>query len=110
MEIEPLFVDFGDVSVGDDVRREIVIRNTGRSPLEIEQVRLSCASCLVVHSYPREPIMPGGQGMLEFSLDFSKGQGNIQTAVLIVSNGVDSMNTQRITVVDVRADILTDGR
>ena len=42
--VEPQLVDLGNVSVADDVRREITVKNTGWSALVLEQVRLSCAS------------------------------------------------------------------
>ena len=99
---EPLSVNFGDVSVADDLHREITVKNTGWGALVFESVRPSCSSCIVIHSYPKEPIPPGKQGKIEFSLDLSRQRGNVDTSFIIVSN----VESQKAVLVKVTANIL----
>jgi len=104
--VEPLSVHFGNVSLGDDVRREIMVRNTGWSALVLERVRPSCASCVVIESFTKEPISPGKQGKIEFSLDLSRNRGDVETTFAVVSNG----ENQKVVVVRVSANILTENQ
>ena len=104
--VETLSVDFGNVSATDDVHREITVKNVGRSPLIIERVRPSCASCIVIQSYPKEPIPLGKQGKIEFSLDLSKRHDIIETSFAIVSNA----EPQKVVVVKVTANVLTEDK
>lgn len=104
--MEPLSVNFGDVSTTDDVRQEIVVKNVGWSPLVIERVQPSCSSCIVVLSYTKEPILPGKQGKIEFSLGISKLRGNIETSFAVFSNA----ELQKMVVVKVTANVLTEDK
>jgi hypothetical protein len=104
MEVEPLTVDFGDVSAAHDVQQEVVVKNTGRSALVIEKVLPSCSSCIVVQSYPKEPIPPGKQGKIEFTLNITHMQGNVDTSFIIISNA----KPQEVAVVRVAANVLAE--
>jgi len=102
--VEPLLVDYGDIAAADDVRREVIVKNTGWSPLVIEKVLLSCASCITIHSYPTEPIPSGKQGKIEFSLELPERSGHVKTSFVIVSNA----QPQKVVLVEVTANILTE--
>ena len=104
LAVEPLSVDFGDVSASDDVRQEIVVKNTGWSSLVLERVQPSCDSCIVVQSYSKEPIPPGKQAKIVFSLDVSQMQGSVETSFIIVSNA----KPQEVAVVRVVANVLAE--
>ena len=104
--MEPQSVDFGDVSVADDVRREITIKNTGWRSLVIEGVRPSCSNCIVIQSYPKEPILPGNHGKIAFSLDISKRRDKVETSFVIVSNA----EPQKAVVVTVTANVLAESQ
>lgn len=104
MAVESLTVDFGNVSTTDDVRQEIVVKNTGRSSLVIHRVSPSCSSCIVIQSYPKEPIPPGKQGIIEFTLDVSHMRDNIETSFIIISNA----KPQEVAVVKVAANVMTE--
>jgi len=103
MIVEPQTVDYGDVTADGDMRQEIAVKNTGRSPLVIERVMPSCSSCIVIHSSPKEPITPGKQEKIEFSMDISKRRGNFETSFIIISNA----KPQEFAVVKVTANVLT---
>ena len=104
MSVEPQAVDFGDVSAADDVHQEVVVKNTGWSPLVLERVLLSCSSCITIHSFPKKPIPPGRQGNIVFSLGHSKRNGPMETSFVIVSNA----KPQQVAVIEVTANIHTD--
>ena len=104
MAVEPLSVDFGDVAATDDVRQEIVVKNTGRSSLVIDKVLPSCSSCIVIQSYPKEPIPSGKQGKIEFTLNISHMLGDVRTSFIIISNA----KPQEIALVRVIANVLAE--
>ena len=104
LSVKPLSVDFGDVSASDDVRQEIVVKNAGRSSLVLERVQPSCASCIVVLSYPKESIPPGKQAKIVFSLNMSQMQGGVETSFIIISNA----KPQEVAVVRVTANVLPE--
>jgi hypothetical protein len=104
MAVESLSVDFGDVSATDDVRQEIAVKNTGWSALTLERVQPSCSSCIVIHSYTKEPIPSGKQGIIDFSLNISQMKDSVTTSFIIVSNA----KPQSAAVVRVTANILTE--
>ena len=107
MVVEPLVVDFGDVSTVNDVRRVITVKNTGWwSPLVIERVLMNCSSCITVHSYPKEPIPPGKQGNIDFTLNISTNQGKIEMPFIIISNA----EPQKVVVVEVTANVLPEDK
>lgn len=56
IEIEPLEFNFGEVWEGEEVRGEIVVKNTGTAPLSTV-VRTTCG-CTVA-TRPKTPLMPG---------------------------------------------------
>ena len=106
MTVVPQTVDFGDVVAAGDVRQEITINNTGRSALVIDRISPHCSGCIVVHSYPAEPIPPGKQGKIDFSLDITEKQGNFGTSFLIISNA----KPQEVAEVQVTANVLVEKR
>ena len=104
MAVKPLSVDFGDVSATDDVRQEVVVKNTGRSALVIGRVLPSCSICIETQSYTKEPIPPGKQGKVEFTLNISHMQGGVETSLIIISNA----KPQVAAVVRVTANVLAE--
>ena len=104
--VEPLLVDFGDVSIASDLRREVTVKNTGWGDLVLERVRPSCSSCIIVQSYTKEPIRSGKQGKIEFSLNISKRHGKFETSFAVISN----VESQKAVVVNVTANVLTESQ
>jgi len=105
MAVEPQLINFGDVSAVDDLRREITVKNTSnRNSLIIERVVVACASDFVIHSYTQEPILPGEEGKVEFTLVLSRPSGYVETPFLIITNAAP----QKIAPIFVSANILAN--
>jgi gamma-glutamyl phosphate reductase len=102
--LEPKSIDLGDISATDDVHREIIVKNTGWRSLILERVQPSCSSCLIIQSFTKEPILPGKQGKIEISLDYSKRSGKVETSFAVFSNA----KSQKAVVVKVTANILIE--
>lgn len=65
MQVDPVF-DAGVVVKGEKVKAQFVVRNTGKYPLVIAEVKPSC-SC-TVGSKPEDPIQPGEEGIIKLKL------------------------------------------
>lgn len=76
--------DFGTIWSGPLLRHEFVIRNDGKSPLEITKVRPACG-CTVAGSYPKT-IAPGESGRFPFTIDSSKLRSRFEKPITISSN------------------------
>lgn len=101
---EPV-VDAGTVPSGEPVRAEFTIRNEGREPLEIVQVRPACG-CTVAQF--DEEIPPGGEGTVEAEVDTSNIVGPNAKAVTVYTN--DATNPRIVLTIksDVRPFLLAD--
>ena len=77
--------DFGDMIQGDKVEETFKFTNTGKEPLIITNVQVTCG-CTTPKGWPRDPIPPGGKA--EITLGFnSAGKMNKQNKVVtIISN------------------------
>lgn len=94
--------DFGTVPKGDKIRATFDVRNTGKAPLEITQVRPTCG-CTVA-SFDRT-IPPGGTGKIAAELDTTGFSGPISKAVLVFSNDPATPQVNLVIKADVRAFI-----
>ena len=63
LEVRPERMDFGSIKRGEKKQKTVRLYNAGDARLVIEQIRPSCAEC-VVDKVPTEPLDPGQ----EFSL------------------------------------------
>src|SRR3972149_9991386 len=66
IDIAEKIKDFGTVAKGEKIRAIFEVRNTGKAPLEVTQVRPTCG-CTVA-SFDRT-IPPGGTGKITAELD-----------------------------------------
>ena len=94
--------DFGTVPKGDKIRATFDVRNTGKAPLEITQVRPTCG-CTVA-SFDRT-IPPGGTGKIAAEVDTTGFSGPISKAVLVFSNDPATPQVNLVIKADVRAFI-----
>jgi len=94
--------DFGTVAKGDKIRATFDVRNTGKAPLEITQVRPTCG-CTVA-SFDRT-IPPGGTGKIAAEVDTTGFSGPISKAVLVFSNDPATPQVNLVIKADVRAFI-----
>jgi len=94
--------DFGMVPKGDKLKATFVVKNSGKAPLEIQQVRPTCG-CTVAnfdHTIP-----PGGTGKVEAEVDTAGFSGPISKAVLVFSNDPTNPQVNLVIKAEVRAFI-----
>lgn len=80
---EPEF-DFGEVKEGATVEHEFVFTNTGRKPLLIYDARSSCGC--TVPEWSKDPIPPGGGGVIKAKFDTKEKTGKQKKVILITTN------------------------
>lgn len=84
-EFEKLEHDFGTVTHGDVLKTSFKVKNTGKIPLRLIQVKPSCGC--TTPSYSKEPILPGQSGVIdvEIATEVLTG-GTIFKSVMVSSN------------------------
>jgi hypothetical protein len=84
MAFKDVMHDFGNVMEGPDATYEFTFKNTGKEPIIIEKAQPSCGC--TVPSFPKEPIAPGGSGVINVAYH-TKGRPNQFTKTIsVVSN------------------------
>lgn len=84
MKINPVF-DAGTVNKGEKIKAVFKVKNTGKSPLVISEVKGSC-SCTVA-DFPKKPILSGETGEIKAEVNTDKtGEGKMSKSVRIVAN------------------------
>lgn len=86
-------IDYGNIEVGSDRIREFKFKNTGKSPLIIQNARGSCGC--TVPTWPKEPILPGEEGVIKVDYDTNRS-GPINKSVTITSNAKTPTKVLRI--------------
>jgi len=76
--------DFGSINEGDVVKKEFTFRNTGTAPLLILNATSSCGC--TVPEWPKDPIEPGGQGVIKVKFDSKNKEGFQNKEVTIFAN------------------------
>ena len=74
-------VTLGDVYEGSPVKREIVLRNTGKNAMRIDSVRTSCGCTSA--SVPSRTIRPGEKLKIPVTFDTNNLAGSFKRTVLI---------------------------
>jgi hypothetical protein len=98
MQVDPVF-DAGIVVKGEKVKAQFIVRNTGKYPLVIAEVKPSC-SC-TVGSKPEDPIQPGEDGIIKAEIDTDRtASGIISKTLRIVANTEPS-----VTEVAIKAQV-----
>jgi len=88
--------DFGTVYLDDlpETKLEIKFTNDGTEPLILSQVRACCGTR--VHSWPREPIMPGKEGIINVEFRIAPTPQRISRTVTVTSNAEPNTSIFRI--------------
>ncbi len=84
--------DFGRVKEGKILELDIIVRNSGKSNLEIKKVNASCGCTAALLS--ERVIKPGGNGNLHIELDTSNLAGKKTRTLSILSN--DPLNPRML--------------
>jgi hypothetical protein len=99
MKVDTVF-DAGTVNKGEKIKAVFKVKNTGKSPLVISEVKGSC-TCTVA-DFPKKPILAGEIGEIKAEVNTDKtGEGKISKSVRITANTVPGL-----TVVHVKANVV----
>lgn len=85
--------DFGDIKEGDKVSHDFTFKNEGKSPLILSNVMIAC-DC-TTSEWPKEPIMPGKNGVIKVMFDSEGKDGQQKKVLVILSNA--SNGSERIS-------------
>lgn len=88
-------VNYGEVDYSGNGERAWKFKNEGKQPLTITSAKGSCGC--TVPEYPKEPIMPGKEGIIKIKYD-TKRPGPITKTVTITTNEPEGSNTHVIQV------------
>lgn len=92
--------DFGRVKEGKLLELDIIVRNSGKSDLEIKKVNASCGCTAALLS--EKVIQPGGNGNLHIELDTSNLEGKKTRTLSILSN--DPLNSRMLITLFVNVE------
>ena len=87
-------IDKGTITEGQKIEIAFRFRNTGTKPLVIRSVQPSCG-CTVA-DYPKEPIAPGGEGVIKGVFD-SKGKPGPNMKHMTVFANTEGQETHQLS-------------
>lgn len=91
--------NFGDIYEGEKASHDFKFKNTGKNPLIIRSAKASCGC--TVPSYPKEPILPGQEGIINVVFN-SEGKGGQQhKSVHVTANTIPNYAS-----IEIKANVL----
>ena len=93
IQFERLVHDFGEVVQNANGNVDFKFKNIGSDPLILFDVRPSCATCVTIRGWPREPIMPGQEGVIAVRYN-THILGEMGKTVTVMSSG----RTERVVL------------
>ena len=88
MEFEEVEWNFGEITQGESVKYAFKFTNTGSDPLIITSAKGSCGC--TVPEWPREPIAPGDNGVIDVKFNSKGKKGKQNKRVTLITNMVPS--------------------
>jgi hypothetical protein len=88
--------DFGDVRDGDEPVYRFVYKNTGKSPLFIANITLSC-ECFSV-DWPHYPVVPGGEGAITVKFPYTGRLGMFNKMMWVSSNAMMAAGQEELMI------------
>jgi hypothetical protein len=86
--------DFGEITQGEVVSMSFRFRNVGESDLIISSATGSCGC--TVPEWPKEPIKPGAEGVIDVKFDSNGKQGMQNKTITLIANTIP--NTKVIAI------------
>ena len=88
--------DYGTIYLDDipETKLDIKFTNDGNEPLVLSHVRACCGTR--VHSWTREPIMPGDEGTIQIEFRLAPRAHRISRTVTVTSNADPTTSVFRI--------------
>lgn len=100
MDFESTEWDFGEIEQGDAVDYAFKFVNSGTDPLIITNAKGSCGC--TVPEWPREPVAPGGTGVINVKYNSKGKKGKQNKRVTLTTNMVPS---QQVLIVKGQVNI-----
>ena len=95
LAISDVVHDFGSIILGEKVEATFVLKNTGKTPLNIRKTKSTC-SCTIAE-LKKDTIKPGGSAELKVTFNSEGRRGNQQKSITIFSND-PKKPMQRVTL------------
>ena len=89
MTFESATYQFGTATEGAEVSHDFSFTNTGKTDLLISNAVASCGC--TVPEWPKEPIRPGGKGMIKTTFNTEGKQGHQHKTITITANTKDKV-------------------
>jgi len=87
--------DFGDINSGDVVSHSFKFKNTGKAPLILTNVQVTCGC--TAPKWPKEPILPGKSSVIEVSFNSAGKSGKQNKVITVTSNATNA--TEYLTII-----------
>ncbi len=91
MDFADTLHDFGRMKEGEVAEYDFTFKNNGKQPLLISKASGSCGC--TVPDYPREPIVPGGTGVVKVKFNSAGKYGFQDKSVTLLTNSTHGMHT-----------------
>jgi hypothetical protein len=89
-------IDYGSVAIDSDGNRKFEFSNNGNKPLIITNASGSCGC--TVPTFPKEPIMPGGKGVIGVKYDTSASRVGSFTKTVTITSNAEGIPTKVLTI------------
>ena len=86
--------NFGDITQGEVVSHNFVIKNSGKSDLIISSAKGSCGCTVPV--WPKDPIKPGAEAEIKVTFNSNGRSGSQTKKVTVLTNAIP--NTKVLTI------------
>jgi len=81
LELSPSAVDFGDRGHSERPSQTVVVKNTGKNPVSVRQIKASCGCIEVSPQAILEPIQPGDSRKVAISMGSGRAMGDLDKHV-----------------------------
>ena len=88
IEVDTDVYNFTEITQGESVSTEFVLKNIGDAPLLIRSAKGSCG-CMVPQ-WPREPISEGEKAIIKVTFNSAGKKGNQNKTITLVTNAIPS--------------------
>ena len=88
IEVDTDIYDFIEITQGESVSAEFVLKNTGDAPLLIRSAKGSCGC--TVPQWPKEPVLEGEKTIIRVTFNSVGKKGNQNKTVTLVTNAIPS--------------------
>jgi hypothetical protein len=89
LQVEPIFVNFGDIRPGSVLQREILIRNRGQKPVTLTHIAISPPAMASIAPLSVSALAPGASSKLVVTLSPGAYTGPIYGNVIIDTDWKD---------------------